>query len=69
MLDIITVGPKFSGSAYHLQPTVRIARRCTALLLARALPMGQTDGRTDRRTWHRFNTLTAYAVRVIMDYD
>jgi len=30
-----------------MQPTMRIARRCTALLLPRALPLGQTDGRTD----------------------
>jgi len=48
MLDIITVGPKFSGSAYHLQPTVRIARRCTALLLARAAH--GTDRRKDGQT-------------------
>ena len=44
---------------------MRIARRCTALLLPRALPLGQTDGRTDGRTQHRVDTLTAYAVRVI----
>jgi len=33
-----------------MQPTMRIARRCTALLLPRALPAGQTDGRTDGQT-------------------
>jgi len=36
-----------------MQPTMRIARRCAALLLMRtlllpsALPLGQTDGQTD----------------------
>jgi len=29
------------------QLMMRIARRCTPLLLPRALPLGQTDGRTD----------------------
>ena len=27
----------------HMQSTMHIARRCTALLLPRALPLGQTD--------------------------
>jgi len=51
----------------RVQPTMRMARRCTALLLPRALPLGQTDGQTDglTDTQHRVNTLTAYAVRVI----
>ena len=35
----------------------RIARRCTALLLPRALPLGHTDRRSDGRTQRRFNTL------------
>jgi len=62
-LDLFTVGPKFTRPAYHMQLTMRIARRCTTSLLPLAL--GQTDERTDRRTLHRFNTLTTHAVRVI----
>jgi len=72
MLGLLTVGPKFTRPACHMQPTMRIARRCTALLLPRTLytavaraVLGQTDrltdGRTDRRTRHRFNTRRAYA--------
>jgi len=55
----------FTRPVCHINPTTRIARRCTAygfartLLLQRALPLGQTDGRTDRRTRHRFNTRSA----------
>jgi len=30
-----------------MQPTMRIACRCTALLLLRVLPLAQSDGRTD----------------------
>ena len=30
-----------------MQPTMRIARRYMALLLPHALPLRQTDGRTD----------------------
>jgi len=59
-LDLLTAGPKFSRPASHTHPTMRIARRCTVLPLPRALPTGRTDGQTP----HRFNTLTAYAVRV-----
>jgi len=47
MLDLLAVGPKFTRPACHMQPTMRIARRCTTLLLLRALSVGQTDGRTD----------------------
>jgi len=42
-----------------MQPTVRIARRCAAwllprtLLLPRALPLEQTDGRTKHFTIYR----------------
>ena len=32
MSDFITVGPEFTRSAWRMQPTMRIARRCTALL-------------------------------------
>jgi len=39
-----TVGPRV------VQPTMRIARRCTVLLLPRALPW---DRQTDRRAVHR----------------
>jgi len=61
----LPVGPKFTRPAYRMQqPTMRIARRCTAMPLPRALPLGQTDGWTDRQTLHRFNTLITYAVRV-----
>ena len=38
-----------------MQSTMRIARRCTALLLPRALPLGQTDRRIDGQTQRRFN--------------
>jgi len=31
----------------HMQSTMHIARRCTALLLPRALPVGHTDRQTD----------------------
>ena len=65
MSDLLRVGRKLTRPACHVQPTMRIARRCTALLPLRAMPLGQTDGRTNRRTRHRFNTLTSYAVRVI----
>jgi len=43
----LSVGPKSTLPASHMQQTMRIARRCTALLLPRALPLGQTDGRKD----------------------
>jgi len=33
-----------------MQPTMRIACRCTALLLLRVLPLAQSDRRTDGRT-------------------
>jgi len=56
MLHLLIVG------SIRLRGPRVIARRCTDLLLPR---LGQTDGRTDRRTRHRFNTLTAYAVGVI----
>ena len=36
-----------------MQLTMRIARRCTALLLPRALPLGQTVGRTQHRSYRR----------------
>ena len=39
--------------ACHMQLTMRIARRCTALLLPRALPLGQTVGRTQHRSYRR----------------
>ena len=48
VLDCIAVGPKFTQLACHMQPTMRIARRYTALLLPLAAPG------TDRRTLHRF---------------
>ena len=38
-----------------MQSTMRIARRCTALLLPRALPLGHTDRRIDGQTQRRFN--------------
>jgi len=70
MLNLFTVGPKFMRPTGHILTCVPhvtssdadIARRCMALLLPRATP--GTDRRTERRTPHRFNTLTAYAVRV-----
>ena len=71
MLDLLTVGPKFTRPACRMQTTMRIARRSTTLLLPRALPLGQTDGqtngRTDGRTQQRFKTLKACAIRVITD--
>ena len=55
MLDLLTVGPKFTRSACRVQqPTKRIARLCCCcctLLLPCAAP--GTDGRTDGRTRHR----------------
>jgi len=42
-----TVGPEVTRSACDMQPTMRIARGCTALLLPRELPLGRTGGRTD----------------------
>ena len=58
MSELLTVGTKFTRPARHMQPTMRIARRCAAAL-------GATDGWTDRRTRHRFNTLATNTVRVI----
>ena len=46
ILDLLTVGPKFSRPACYMKPTMRIARDCTALPLSQV----QTDGRTNRRT-------------------
>ena len=42
--------PRPPGSAAYVPRT---------LLLPRTLPLGQTDGRTNRRTRHHFSTLTA----------
>jgi len=54
MVDLLTVGPKFTRPACHMQRTMRIARRCTALLLP-------WDRQTDRRTDSApFSTLAAY---------
>jgi len=47
MLDLLTVRPKFSRPACHMQPAMRTASRCTALLLPRVLWDRQTDRRTD----------------------
>jgi len=65
MSDRLAVGPEFTRPAWRMQPTKRIARR----FIAAASAADGTDGLmgTDRRTWHRFNTLrgpTAYAVSV-----
>jgi len=46
-LDLLAVGPKFTRPACHMQPTMRIARHSMALLLPRALPVGQKDVQTD----------------------
>jgi len=54
---------------WHMQPTMRIARRCAVLPLPRtllpphALPLGQTDRQTDGRTdGHGTDMLTASIV-------
>ena len=47
MLDLLLVGPKFTRPACRMQPTMRIAGRCTALPLPRALPLRQSNGRTN----------------------
>ena len=47
MLDLLTVRPKFSRPACHMQPAMRTASRCTALLLPRVLWDRQTDGQMD----------------------
>jgi len=44
VLDLLTVGRKFTRLARHMQPTMCIARHSTALLLLHALTVGQTDG-------------------------
>ena len=46
---------------------MRIARRCTPLLLPRALPLGQTDGRTDTVPFeyaYRIHRNTVRAIRI-----
>jgi len=48
MQHLFAVEPRFTQPACHMQRKMCIVRRCTALLLPRALPLGQTDGRTDR---------------------
>ena len=48
MSDLLTVGPKFTRPACHMQPTMRIAVHCSS---------GRTlfrDRQTDGRTRHRF---------------
>ena len=37
MLELLAVGPKLTRPACQMQQTMHIARRCTALLLPRAL--------------------------------
>ena len=48
MLDLLAVGPKFTRPACHVQPTMRIARRCAALLL---------DYHGQRRTRYRLSSV------------
>jgi len=63
LLDLLAVSRArvHTRPAWCMQPTMRIARRCTALLqLARC----RFDRRTDKRTRYRFNMLTVYVARV-----
>ena len=54
-----TVGPKITRPACHMQPTMRTARRCTALLHAAARAAPGTDGRTDGHDTMRDAILTS----------
>jgi len=69
MLDLLIVEPKFTRPACHMTlPTTGIARRCTALLLLCALPLGQTDRRTDRRTRESRDTTVLTLNKLITPY-
>jgi len=73
MPNILIVGPKFTRPAsrigLNVQSTMRVAGARSAPLLhsfaaAGRAALGTDIRRTDGRTRHRFNTLTAYAVSV-----
>jgi len=70
MSNIRIVGPKFTRPAsrigLNVQSTMRVARRPLLHSFAAAgrAALGTDIRRTDGRTRHRFNTLTAYAVSV-----
>jgi len=60
MLELFAVGPKFTRPAAdnaHRPPLHGLA--------AAARVIHATDGRADRQTRRRFNTLAAYAVHVV----
>ena len=54
MLDVLTVGPKFTPPACYMLPTMCIACHYMALLLLCLLPLGQTNGQTDTALFIRF---------------
>ena len=68
MLDLLTLRPKFTRPAYHVQSTMQLAQ-CwfPGLAISNAVRLCCCRARCpwDRRTRQRFNTLTAYAFRVI----
>jgi len=66
MLDVLTDRPKFTRPASHAtSPASPLLHGFAAA--ARTAP--GTDGRTDRRTRHSVNTLTAYAVLAITTFN
>jgi len=56
---IYAAGLSYKSDNAHRPPLHGLYGFARTLLLQRALPLGQTDGRTDRRTRHRFNTRSA----------
>jgi len=68
MVHLLTLRPKFTRPAYHVQSTMQLAQ-CwfPGLAISNAVRLCCCRARCpwDRRTRQRFNTLTAYAFRVI----
>jgi len=60
--ELYAARASYAADDAHRPPLHCSAAAARALLLPRALFLGQTDGRTQ----HRFNPVTAYAVQVIM---
>ena len=64
MLDLLAVGRKFTPSEWHYAADDAHRPQLQGFAAAaRAAPV--TDRQTDRRTPHRVNMLTAYAVRAV----
>jgi len=55
LLDLLIVGPKFTRTTRHAAARARLQQQTRG-----RRSKGQTDRRTDRRTFGRFMTLTAY---------